>query len=97
MLAAVSVLAACATEDDVPVVRWSRPGASYDQFVADRAACVKETREQSAPFFIGGAPYGNRRSLLNTDLFVSCMSRHGFSRDPKGFAAPPGEEVPLGP
>jgi hypothetical protein len=95
VLLAVLVLAACA--DDVPVVKWSRPGATYEQFVADRGACVDQTRESSKPYFIGGVHYGNRTDMLNTDQFQKCMTRHGFTRDPKGYAAPPGDEVPLGP
>jgi hypothetical protein len=89
------LLAACA--DDVPVVKWSRPGATYEQFVADRAACVDQTRESSEPYFIGGVHYGNRTDMLNTDQFLKCMARRGYARDPKGYAAPPGDEVPLGP
>jgi len=91
-------LAGCAA--DRPVVRWSRPGATYDQFVQDRAACVEETRANSQPFFIGGSRFGSSRgadAALDTGLFAPCMNSRGYAVDPKGYAAPPGDEIPLGP
>jgi hypothetical protein len=94
VLAAV-VLSACA--DDVPVVKWSKPGASYDQFVLDRTACVKETRENSRPFILGGQRYGGSAYALDGGLFQSCMTERGYARDQNGYAAPSGDEIPLGP
>ncbi|MGH6877906.1 MAG: hypothetical protein ACREHV_11105 [Rhizomicrobium sp.] len=92
---AALALAGCA--ENVPTIRWSRPGATYDQFVQDREACVKETRQESQPFILGGARYGGRTDALDSGLFFSCMAAHGFRQDPKGFAAPPGDELPLSP
>jgi len=94
-MAAVLVLAGCA--EDVPTVRWSKPGATYDQFVADRAACVSEAREESQSFLLGGARYGGRKDALDAGRFVPCMIARGYARDPNGYAAPPGDELPLTP
>jgi hypothetical protein len=96
-LAAAFVLAGCADEG-VPIVKWSKPDTTYDRFVQDRADCVSYTREQSQHFYMGGARYGGSvQHALNADLFVSCMTGHGYREDPAGFAAPPGEEIALTP
>ncbi len=88
-------LAGCA--DELPSVRWSRPGATYDQFVQDRAACVTEARAESEPFILGGARYAGKRDVLDSSVFVPCMAARGYRQDPQGFAAPPGDELPLAP
>lgn len=94
----VLVFAGC-VDNEVPTVRWSKPGATYDEFVADRAACVERTRRETRPFMLGGQRYGETTNglVLDSNRFIPCMTARGYSRDPKGFAAPPGEELPLAP
>jgi hypothetical protein len=98
ILFAVLMLAGC-VDYGIPTVRWSKPGGTYDEFVADRAACVEKTRRESRPFILGGQQYGEttRGLVLDSSRFIPCMTAHGYSRDPKGFAAPPGDELPLAP
>ena len=95
---AVLVLAGC-VDYGVPTVRWAKPGATYDQFVADREACVEQTREETRPFMLSGQRYGETTNglVLDSSRFIPCMNARGYSRDPKGFAAPPGDELPLAP
>ena len=95
---AALLLAGCA-DDEAPSVHWSKPGASYDQFVADREACVKQTLQETRPFVLGGQSYGEHRNqpVLDSSRFFPCMAERGYSRDPNGFAVPPGDEIPLAP
>lgn len=88
-------LAACA--EDVPTVRWAKPGATYDQFVADRAVCVARSQAASATYYVGGVRYNGNPNVLDAGVFLPCMNALGYSRDPKGYSAPPGDEIPLGP
>jgi hypothetical protein len=94
---ALAMLSLSACAEDVPTVRWSQPGASYDAFVQDRDACAKYTRAAEQPFYLGGAPFGGRPDAVDSGLFVPCMTAHGWHEDPKGYAAPPGDTFPLSP
>ncbi|HEX3430126.1 MAG TPA: hypothetical protein VHT03_04500 [Rhizomicrobium sp.] len=92
---AAFALAACA--EDVPTMKWSKPGATYDEFVADRAACVQLSKAQSKTYYVGGVRYTGNRNALDSGAFLPCMHDRGYAPDPKGYAAPPGEEMPLSP
>lgn len=94
-LGAMLTLAACA--EDVPTMKWLKPGATYEQFVADRAVCVARSQAASKTYFIGGVRYNGNPNVLDAGVFVPCMNELGYSPDPKGYAAPPGDEIPLGP
>lgn len=94
-LGALLALAGCA--EGVPTITWSKPGGTYEQFVADRAICVARSRAASTTYYIGGVRYNGNPKVLDAGVFLPCMNELGYSRDPKGFAAPPGDEIPLGP
>ena len=97
MVAVGAVLALAACAEDVPTLKWSKPGATYDQFVADRAVCVQRSRAASRTYYIGGVRYHGNPDVLDAGVFLPCMNEFGYSRDPKGYAAPSGDEIPLGP
>jgi hypothetical protein len=60
-LAAVLAVSGCSTEP-APVTKWSKPGASFDMFAADRAQCVKAARTDANGFYLAGAGYPGRGS-----------------------------------
>jgi hypothetical protein len=95
LLGTAFVLAACA--EDVPTMKWSKPGGTYEEFVADRQACVEESQAQAKTFYLNGVRYSGKRDVLDSGTFLPCMHEHGYSPDPNGYAAPPGEEMPLAP
>ena len=92
---ALLVLAACA--DDVPTMTWSKPGGTYDQFVADRAVCVERSRAAAKTYYINGVRYAGKPNVLDAGIFLPCMTEFGYARDTRGFAAPRGDEMPLSP
>jgi hypothetical protein len=94
-LGAALVLAACV--EDVPTMKWSKPGATYEQFVADRAACVTQSRAASKTYYIAGVRYSGKPNVLDAGIFLPCMQDHGYSADPKGYTAPSGDEMPMSP
>ena len=94
-IGAALTLAACA--EDVPTVKWSKPGATYDQFVADRTACVAQSRAASKTYYIAGVRHNGKPNVLDAGVFIPCMHDHGYSPDPSGYAAPRGDEMPMSP
>ncbi len=60
-LAAVWAVTACSTAP-APVTKWSKPGASFEVFAADRAQCVKLARIEANGFYLAGAGYPGRGS-----------------------------------
>lgn len=92
-----SLLAVAACAEEVPTVRWAKPGATYEQFVADRAVCVERSRAAAKTYYIGGVRYNGNPAVLDAGVFLPCMNDFGYSRDAKGYSAPPGDEIPLGP
>lgn len=95
LLGTVLLLAGCA--EDVPTMKWSKPGATYEQFVADRAVCVTRSEAASRTYYVGGVRHNGNPDVLDAGVFLPCMNSLGYSSDPKGYAAPPGDEIPLGP
>lgn len=93
---AALLLAGCAGED-LPSVKWSKSGATYEQFVQDREACATQAREQSQPFYVAGQRYAGRPDAVDSGLFLPCMTDRGYHQDPKGFAAPSDDIFPLSP
>ena len=53
---AVLALSACSSEPPV-VVKWSKPGASYDAFVAVHARCMRAVESQDGSYFLAGERY----------------------------------------
>lgn len=94
LIGAAVLLAGCAADDN-PTIHWSRPNTTFDQFVVDREACVQQTLDQSHPFMLAGQPYGGRPGVLEAGLFIPCMIARGYERDPKGYAAPPDDAMPI--
>lgn len=94
---ALAALALAGCAHTLPTVRWAKPGAGYDAFTADRAACVDYTRAGQQPFYLAGAHFGGRPDALDSGLFFSCMAARGWRKDPRGFAAPPDDAFPLSP
>ena len=96
VLALVLVVAGCAT-DPSQVAKWSKPGASFDDFMNAREVCLDQARAQSGGYYIGAIRYPASHKGISAGTFVPCMGAQGFARDPNGFSAPEGDEVQMGP
>ena len=81
----------------IPVMRWSKPGATQDEFMRDRYACIQDARRRvSSAYVQGGAGYAESGEIISRDVFVPCMGAHGYALDPNGtFVAPPGGVIQL--
>jgi hypothetical protein len=83
-----AVASACASPQEA---RYSKPGTTQDEFMADRFDCIAESEQDvSNPLLavVGGATTVNR--LPNCEKWTSCMKARGYSPDPNGdLRAPP--------
>jgi hypothetical protein len=86
------MLAACAAQQ---TLRYSKPGATNEQFQKDRYECIQQARKPVSSAYVGA--YGaNAESNVAVDrgMFVSCLAVRGYTVRPDGeFTAPPGGQV----
>jgi hypothetical protein len=71
------------------VMRYSKAGASEQEFVQDRYACVQQAQQPRTAGYVG--PYGGASRgviVTNSAVFLSCMSAKGYSWGPEGTFAP---------
>jgi hypothetical protein len=91
------ILAGCATPPPQPPARFTKPGATQEQFMADRYACYQAAQQPVS----GSPPSGNAspasmRVVASRNLWLMCMSEHGYTLDPDGpLVAPAGKELPF--
>jgi hypothetical protein len=94
---ALAIVAAGCASDAHTVLRWSKPGATSDDFTKVRQACIGEARAQSGGYYIGSIRYPAKGGDVSASVFIPCMGLHGYATDPKGFAAPAGDEIEMVP
>jgi len=59
---------------------WNKPGATQNEFNADRYACLQESQQQQGRAYVN--PYGGAAqsgSVTNIFLFRACMQAHGWN------------------
>jgi hypothetical protein len=90
------ILSGCVTKP-TPMLRYSKPGGTQQQFLEDRYTCLQQAQQPRSAGFVnqyGGASSGT--VVTSRAVFLSCMSVKGYSLDADGeFAAPPGTQVQL--
>ncbi len=94
LIAVAAAVAGCAIQ---PIHRWSRPGATYRDYLQDRYACVKDARATAGSGYLLSNGVGAESSgpVISSSVFMPCMAAKGWSLDPNGFQPPPGGVVPL--
>jgi len=71
-------------------IRWAKAGATYENYLSDRAACLEEASAQAgtSPRFRGGIV--RSAHVFNNDAMAACMVGRGYVQDPNGFLPPDG-------
>jgi hypothetical protein len=91
-----SVLAAsgCAPQQQPPTILWAKAGATYDEYLKDRYACIMDARAPvSSGVTYDGAGSMRSGQIISRDIMFACMSAHGYAQSPNGFGPPPGGTV----
>ncbi len=91
------IVAGCATSPPQPPARFSKPGATQEQFMADRYSCYQAAQQPvSGPPPSANASAASMRVVASRTLWLMCMTEHGYTADPDGpLVAPPGKELPF--
>jgi hypothetical protein len=97
LIAVAVTLVGCQPVKPIPTVRFSKPGATNEQFQKDRFECIQasQIRVSGASYnAYGGASASNVR--VDRGTIISCLAARGYVADPQGeFAPPPGGQVML--
>jgi hypothetical protein len=87
----ILTLSACAGPH---IYLWAKPGASYDDYLKDRYACLQDARVPvSSGFMYNGVGSMSSGQAISLPVMVSCLSAKGWVESPTGFAPPPGAAV----
>ncbi|HEX4508194.1 MAG TPA: hypothetical protein VH722_20880 [Alphaproteobacteria bacterium] len=72
------------------VIRWAKAGATYENYLSDRSACLAAANAAAgtSPRFRGGIV--RSAQVFSNDAMASCMVGRGYVRDPNGFLPPDG-------
>jgi hypothetical protein len=92
MLAAALAVAAsgCVAPQPLPVARFSKPGATQEQYMADRYACYQDSAHNASGAYVSA--YGGAASsgvVHSRGEWLACMGARGYVIDPNGNLAPP--------
>jgi hypothetical protein len=86
------LLAGCTTARGAPnALHWAKLGASYDQFMEARYACIQADRSNGYVTATGAAPKSPR--VVSLSFFKACMEARGWYVNQAGYAPPASDEV----
>jgi len=92
----VFALVACvARPPPKPVSRFTKPGATQQQYMADRYACYQESAQNASGAYVNQYAGAARSGVVHSrNAWLACMGGHGYVLDPNGdLAPPPGMEI----
>jgi hypothetical protein len=72
-------------------LHWAKLGASYDQFMEARYACIQADRSNGYVTATGAPP--RSPGAVSLSFFKACMENRGWYVNQAGYAPPPSEEV----
>jgi hypothetical protein len=88
-VAALLIVQGCVQSRPLEIDRFAKQGTSYDDFLKDRYACIKDARSNLLSAYIeSGSGAARSGEILRSDIYHACMAAHGYREDPSGFAPP---------
>jgi hypothetical protein len=72
-------------------LHWAKLGASYDQFMEARYACIQADRSNGYVTATGASP--RSPGVVSLSFFKACMENRGWYVNQAGYAPPPSDEV----
>lgn len=80
--------------NEPPVMRWSKAGATQDEFMRDRDSCIQEARQRVSKLYAQQPGSASDKIVIDRGSFFGCMGARGYQSSPNGtFAPPTGTEV----
>jgi hypothetical protein len=99
LLVLALTIAACTTAPapTQPASRFSKPGATQEQFMSDRYACYQAAQQQiSGPLMNANPGAASPQVVASRSMWLSCMKSRGYVPDPNGpLSAPAGSQLPF--
>jgi hypothetical protein len=96
LAAALFALTACvARPPPKPVSRFTKPGATQQQYMADRYACYQESAQNASGAYVNQYAGAAQSGVVHShNAWLACMGGRGYVLDPNGdLAPPPGMEI----
>ena len=72
-------------------LHWAKLGASYDQFMEARYACIRADRSNGYVTVTGAPPRSPQ--VVSLSFFKACMEARGWYVNQAGYAPPASDEV----
>lgn len=72
------------------IFRYSKSGATQEQFMPDRYECMKDAQQRVSGAAVnqyGGA--ANSETVVSCDVWVVCLGARGYQVDANGTLGPP--------
>jgi hypothetical protein len=95
LCAAVAILlSGCVRQPPPPPAHYAKAGATQEQFMKDRYACVLDAQQGRSAAVVGqygGSSYGT--VVTSRGVFTSCMAARGYNIDPNGPLVTPPEAL----
>jgi hypothetical protein len=90
-LVGVMLLAGCATPVPPPT-RYSKPGATQEQFMSDRYDCMLQAQREETTTY-ANQYNGSSRSgtVIKCGIWRACLGARGYTIDPNGNVGAPKE------
>jgi starvation-inducible outer membrane lipoprotein len=92
-------LAACSSAPTAPQppAKFTKPGATQEQFMSDRYACYQAAQQQIGGPLMNASPgAASPQVVASRSMWLSCMQARGYVPDPNGsLSAPAGSQLPF--
>ena len=74
--ATVTVICGCAAP--LPPLAWSKSGATFQEYTADRVQCLRQAQKTVADTVVSGASLvASRSQCADGHLYAACLKDHG--------------------
>lgn len=94
LLPVLIMLTGCATAAEPVTVKWAKSGATYEDFLKDRYACMTEARSSvSSGYADRNVASARSGEIVRADFYFACLAARGYQQDPNGFGPPAGGAV----
>jgi hypothetical protein len=97
LAAAIAQITACAVDTPEKTFRWTKHGATLQDYMRDRDACLQQSRRHVARPHINA--FGELKTtsvVVSETMFTDCLFTRGYQPDVNGtLVAPPGTEISM--